>query len=129
MQSGSKQEQRGATMLGMLTIVAILGLAVYAGIRLVPMYMDHYAVVRAMQDTAKSLQGGDVSPGAIRTALSARWTVDYISNIAANEIAVTPVPEGLEMRAAYEARAPFIANIWLVLEFDDAVVVKSGGGL
>jgi hypothetical protein len=129
MQCGSRQKQRGATFLGMVTIVAILGLAVYAGIRLVPLYIDNFAVMKALNDTAKTLQGTDVSPTAIRKSLDARWTTDYISSVAVSDIEITPVANGLEMRAAYEARAPFIANISLVVDFDKAVVVSTRGGL
>jgi hypothetical protein len=129
MQCGSKQKQRGATLLGILTITAILGLAVYAGIRLVPLYLDNFAVVKALNDTARNLQGGEVTPASIRNALDARWTTDYISSVEVSDIEITPVPAGLEMRAAYEGRAPFVANIWLVVEFDTAVVVGRGGGL
>ncbi len=127
MQCGSKQAQRGATALGMLTIVAILGLGLYAGIRLVPLYMDNFAVVKALKDTAATLQGGEVSVSSVRKSLNARWTVDYISSVAVEDIGIHPVPNGLEIRAAYEARAPFVANVWLVVEFDDAVVVSSRG--
>jgi hypothetical protein len=129
MQSGLKQRQRGATFLGILTIVSILGLALYAGIRLVPLYLDNLAVMTALNDTAKSLQGSaEVSPAAIRKALDARWTVDYISSVEVRDIDISPVATGLEMRAAYEARAPFIANISFAVEFDKAVVINTRGG-
>ena len=36
----SHPRERGATFLGMLTILAILGLALYAGIRLTPLYLE-----------------------------------------------------------------------------------------
>jgi hypothetical protein len=129
MQCGSKQRQRGATLLGMLTIGSILMLAVYAGIRLVPLYLDNMAVVKAMNDISKQMQGSTMTPAAIRTALNARWTVDYISSVQPEDIEITPVAKGLEMRAAYEARAPFIANIFLVVEFNKAVVISSSDGM
>ena len=125
MQSGSKHKQRGATFLGMLTIVSILGLALYAGIRLVPLYLDNMAVIKAMNDIAKNLQGSSPTPSAIRSALSARWTTDYISSVTVQDIEVTPVKNGMEMRAAYDGRAPFVANIFFVVEFDTAVVIEN----
>jgi len=129
MQCGSKQKQRGATFLGMVTIVAILGLGVYAGIRLVPLYLDNFTVMKALKDTASTLQGQTVNPSAIRKALDARWSIDYISSVEVRDIEITPVATGLEMRAAYEARAPFVANISFAVEFDEAVVVSTRGGL
>jgi hypothetical protein len=129
MHSGSKRKQRGATFLGMVTIISILGLALYAGIRLVPLYLDNMAVVKAMNDIAKQMEGGTVTPSAIKTALNARWTVDYISSVTVEDIEITPVAKGMEMRAAYEGRAPFIGNISFAVEFDKAVVISNGGGI
>lgn len=128
MQSGLKQKQRGATFLGMVTIMAILGLALYAGIRLVPLYLDNMAVTKAMKDIAVSLQGS-ATPSSIRAALNARWAVDYIASVSPMDIEITPVPQGIEMRAAYDGRAPFVGNIFFVVEFDSAVVISSRGSL
>ena len=41
-----RSRQRGATALGMLCIVAIIGFALYGGIRLFPLYMEYMAVSR-----------------------------------------------------------------------------------
>ena len=49
--------ERGATLLGMLTILAILGFALYGGIRLMPMYLEYMAVARALEQTAEEIQG------------------------------------------------------------------------
>jgi hypothetical protein len=125
MQSGLKHKQRGATFLGMLTIASILGLALYAGIRLVPLYLDNMAVVKAMNDIAKNMEGSTPTPTAIRKALDARWTTDYISSVTINDIQITPVKNGMEMRATYDGRAPFVANIFFVVEFDKAVVISN----
>jgi len=53
----NKHSQRGATFLGMLVIVAILGAALYAGIRLTPIYLEYFAIVRAMDQIAKTEDG------------------------------------------------------------------------
>ncbi len=44
-----KQRQRGATFLGMVVILLILGAALYAGIRLVPVYLEYTKVLRALE--------------------------------------------------------------------------------
>jgi hypothetical protein len=127
MRFGLQHKQRGATFLGMVTIVAILGCGVYAGIRLVPLYIQHFAVVRAMNQTAETLKGGDVSPASIRNSLGRRWEVEDINQLDVKDIEINKVPNGVEMYAAYEARAPFIANVSLVVEFEKSVVIGSGG--
>jgi hypothetical protein len=127
MRFGLQHKQRGATFLGMVIIVAILGLGVYAGIRLVPIYMEYFAVVRALNQTAEALKSGDANPAAIRNSLDRRWAIEDIKQLAIKDIEINKVPNGVEMYAAYEARAPFIANVSLVVEFEKSVVIGSGG--
>ena len=44
-----KQRERGATFLGIVVILLILGAALYAGIRLVPVYLEYTKVARALE--------------------------------------------------------------------------------
>jgi hypothetical protein len=125
MRYGWRSRQGGATFLGMVTIISILGLAVYAGIRLIPIYSDFFSVSKALNDISKSV-GDSPTPAEIRKALEARWAIDYIKDIEPKDIEVTRVANGMEVRAAYRAEAPFIANISLVVDFDKAVVIGAG---
>lgn len=115
--------QRGATFLGMLIIVAILGFAVYAGIRLVPLYFEYMEVVRALEQTAKEANGDTTSPGALRTSLDRRWTVEDVKSIDPKDIEIKKTANGYTMRAYYRAEAPFVANVSLVVDFDKTVNV------
>ena len=116
--------QRGATFLGMVIILAILGFALYAGIRLTPLYFEYMAVVRAMDQTAKEEGGGPTSPQQLRTALDRRWTIEDIKSIDPKEIEIKRSGGGFTMRAYYRAEAPFVANVSLVVDFDKSVDVK-----
>lgn len=116
--------QRGATFLGMLIIVAIIGVAVYAGIRLTPLYFEYMAVVRAMDQTAKEFSGDAVSPQMLRTSLDRRWTVEDINSIEPKDIEIKKTGKGYTMRAEYRAEAPFVANVSLVVDFDKTVDVS-----
>lgn len=117
-----RQQQRGATLLGMLIIAAILGLALFAGIRLLPLYMEYMAVARALEQTAKE-EAGNTSPGTLRAAMDRRWTVEDIHSIDPKEIIITKVAAGYSMQAKYRAETPFISNVSLVVDFDKSVTV------
>ncbi len=118
------RRQRGATFLGMVIIVAILGFALYAGIRLVPLYFEYMAVVRAMDQTAKENANDPTSPQELRNALNRRWTIEDIKSVDPKEIEIKRGGSGFTMRAYYRAEAPFIANVSLVVDFDKTVDVK-----
>src|SRR5262245_17003193 len=117
-----RSRQRGATFLGMVVIIAILGFALYAGIRLVPMYLEYMAVARALEQTAKENSGAS-SPQELRNSLDRRWTIETINSIQPKEIEIKKAGSGFTMRAWYRAEAPFIANISLVADFDKTVNV------
>jgi hypothetical protein len=117
------RKQRGATFLGMVIIAAILGCAVYAGIRLIPLYFEYMAIARAMEQTAKEEKGSPTSPQEIRNALDRRWTIEDIKSIDPKDIEVKKNGNGYTMHAVYRAEAPFVANVSLVVDFDKTVDV------
>jgi hypothetical protein len=76
-----RSRQRGATFIGIVVILAILGFALYAGIRLTPVYLEYMAVARALEQTAKELGGNPTSPQDLRNSLNRRWTIEDIHSI------------------------------------------------
>ncbi|HKS58530.1 MAG TPA: DUF4845 domain-containing protein [Steroidobacteraceae bacterium] len=119
-----RSRQRGATFIGIVVIVAILGFAVYAGIRLVPIYLEYMAVARALEETAKEHSGGPTTPTQLRNSLDRRWTIETIDSVQPPDIEIKKAGTGWTMRAWYRAEAPFIGNVSLVADFDKTVEVK-----
>jgi Domain of unknown function (DUF4845) len=118
------RRQRGATFLGMVIILAIVGFALYGGIRLFPIYMEYMAIVRAMEQTAKEADSASTSPQQLRTSLDRRWTIEDIKSIQPKDIEIKRTSAGYTMRAYYRGEAPFIANVSLAADFDKTVDVK-----
>ncbi|MGD9842688.1 MAG: DUF4845 domain-containing protein [Steroidobacteraceae bacterium] len=114
-------QQCGATALGMLSIIAVLGLGLYAIIRLTPVYLEYFEVVRAMEGIAKE---APTSVTEIRTSLDRRWNIEDIKSVDYKDIAIRKSSSGFEMTAEYRAEVPFIANVSLVAAFDKTVVVE-----
>jgi hypothetical protein len=122
-----RSRQRGATFLGMVVIIAILGFALYAGIRLTPIYLEYMAVARALEQTAKE-ESGATSPQTLRNSLDRRWTIETINSIQPKDIEIKKAGSGFTMRAWYRAEAPFISNVSLVADFDKTVNVSGDVG-
>lgn len=119
------RRQRGATFLGMVIILAILGFALYGAIRLTPVYLEYMAVVRAMEQTAKENADDATSPQTLRLALERRWIVEDIKSVKPRDIEIKRTPAGgYTMRAFYDAPRPFVANVSLVAHFDKTVDVR-----
>jgi hypothetical protein len=119
-----RRHQRGATFLGMVVIIAILGFAVYAGIRLVPVYLEYTKVVRALEQVRDEYSASDTNAQMIRKSLERRWDVEDIESIGWKEIAIRKVGDGYEVEANYTAERPFVANVYLVAKFDKLVTIQ-----
>ncbi len=119
-----RPHQRGATFLGMVIILAILGAAVYAGIRLVPMYLEYTKVVRALEQVRDEVSADNTSVQMIRNALERRWDVEDIESIGWKEVDIRKVNDGYEIEADYTVERPFVANVYLLTKFDKLVTVQ-----
>jgi hypothetical protein len=117
--------QSGITLLGLLILVTFLGLFVYAGIRLVPVYLEYMNVAKTLE-SLKSETGGAASPQVIRNIIGKRFDVSYITSLAAKDVEVTKEGDFFTVRAAYDANAPFVGNIDFVVHFDKSVSVPVG---
>jgi hypothetical protein len=118
-----RSRQRGATFLGMMTIIAILGFGLYGVIRLTPKYLEYMAITRALEQTAKEHANNPTTPAQLRTSLDRRWTIEDIKSIDPRRIEIKRAPQGYTMRAAYRAETPFVANVSLAVTFDKTVNV------
>ena len=123
-----RSRQRGATLIGIVVILAILGFALYAAIRLVPVYFEYMAVARALEQTAKEHAGNPTSPQDLRNSLDRRWTVEDIHSLQPKDIEIKKAGTGFTMRAWYRAETPFVSNVSLVADFDKTVNVGGDVG-
>ncbi|HVN42402.1 MAG TPA: DUF4845 domain-containing protein [Steroidobacteraceae bacterium] len=118
-----KPRQRGATFLGILVIILILGCAGYAGLVLAPVYLDYMKVSRALTQVAADQNAINTNPMLIRKALQRHWDVEDISDIGLKEVEITKSADGYEMRANYTAERPFVANVYFAVKFDKKVTI------
>ncbi|MFO1407227.1 MAG: DUF4845 domain-containing protein [Steroidobacteraceae bacterium] len=119
-----RDRQRGATFIGMVVIILILGSAVYAGIRLLPVYLEYTKVARALEQVRDEESGNDTNVHMIRNALEKRWDVEDIESIGWKEIEIRKVDGGFEVEADYSVERPFAGNIFLLAKFDKLVTIQ-----
>jgi hypothetical protein len=119
-----RRHQRGATFLGMVVILAILGSALYAGIRLVPVYLEYTKVARALEQVRDESSANDTSVQMIRNALERHWDVEDIESIGWKEVAIRKTSDGYEIEADYTVERPFAANVYLLTKFDKLVTIQ-----
>lgn len=120
-----RHRQQGMTFVGLLCIMALVGLIVYAVIILVPVYLNYMKIARTMDATATEMKGGDsLDPGSVRRIIDRHWQIEDPSAIDAKAIEITKADDGLVMHVAYDDSVHYLYNISLSVHFDHTVKVR-----
>ena len=119
------KNQRGVTLLGWLLLLIPVAVIVYAGIRVTPIYLNYFHVVKALQQLAtESKDSGSVNPTEVRQSLEKRFDIEYVNNPAAKDIDVHRDGDHWVAIANYEEVAPLFGNMSLLMQFNTQVDLK-----
>jgi hypothetical protein len=119
-----RRHQQGMTFIGLLCVLALVGVVGYAGVRLVPLYLNYMKVARTMSMTAEEAKGDNPDPGKIRNILERHWEIEDPTGIDYKDIEITKDDTGVQMHVAYDDSAPYIANVSLAVHFEKTVKVQ-----
>jgi hypothetical protein len=119
------RKQRGVTAIGWICLLTPLAICLYAGIRVVPEYLNYYKVVQAMKETATQLKDDDTLTAAtVRNSLERRFDTGYIDKPNVREILIAKGENGWSMAADYEVTAPMFGNLHLLIAFKSTVDIN-----
>ncbi len=120
----SARRQAGMTALGMIILVAFIGLFAFAGIRLTPVYLNYMKVAGVVEGVQQEFDGQNANATAIRRSIQRRFDVESVGVIKSKDIKVTAVDGGLQVSAAYDDTTPFIANVSFTVHFDKRALIR-----
>ena len=119
-----KKRQAGITTVGLIILASFVGLFAFAGIRLTPVYLNYMKVVGVVDGVREEFDGTGASRAQIRSSISRRFDIESVGMITAKDVKVLKVDGGHEVAATYSHKAPFIANVSFVVDFDKRVLVR-----
>ncbi len=119
-----RQHQQGMTFIGLLCILALAGVVVYAGVRLVPVYLNYMAIARTLDAVATEAKGDNPDPETLRMLIDRHFNIEDPRVITAKDIEITRDEGGVQMHVAYDDPVPYLANVSLVVHFDKTVKVR-----
>ena len=120
----SKRRQAGMTTLGLIILTLFVGIFAFAGIRLMPVYLNYMKIVGVVDGVGKEFDSTGATRAMIRNSVSRRFDIESVGEITAKDVKVTGKDGGFEVSATYSHKAPFIANISFVVDFDKRVLVR-----
>jgi len=119
-----QKHQQGMTFIGMLCILALAGVIVYAGVRLTPVYLNYMKIARTMESVASEVKGDNPDPAAIRNLIDRHFNIEDPSVVTVKDIEITKDEDGVEMHVVYDDNVPYVANVSLTVHFDKTVKVR-----
>ena len=115
--------QAGITALGFLILATLVGVVGLAALKVTPMYIKNMRMNTILENLQKELNGQNATPVAIRQAIAKQFSVNDI-NMDIDAIKITQAREGFAVRVTYENRAPYVADISLVVAYDKQVEIR-----
>jgi hypothetical protein len=119
-----RSRQTGITLIGFVLLAAMVGLLGFTAIRLTPIYLENMKIKQVLNDVKFELDGQGPSPQSIRRAIDKRLNVEMVSNLMARDFDIEKTSGGFRVAASYQKSASLIANVALLVSFDDEVEIK-----
>ncbi|MCS6786677.1 MAG: DUF4845 domain-containing protein [Thiobacillaceae bacterium] len=110
--------QLGVTFGGLLLFGFLLAFVVYAGSRLVPPFLDYWAVEKALSDLSRDPDLKDMGLAGYRDAFEKRLYMSNITDVESKDLKMVKGDKGVRLTAAWTVRKPFIGPVNLCLDFE-----------
>ena len=123
MTGSTRQRQAGVTALGFLILATLVGVVGLGALKVTPMYIKNMRMTTILDDVERDLSGQGPTPLTIRQELGKRFSVEDI-NMDIEALKITQTKNGYTLRVAYENRAPYVADIFLVVAYDKQVEIR-----
>lgn len=120
-----RTNQKGVTLIGWVILLTPFAIVLYAGIRLMPMYLNYMKVVRALE-AAPADAKGNADAASIRNSIDRHFEIDMVEFPTIKDIKVTRDGQAWVVEAAYEDQAPLFGNLSMHVVFDKTVTVGAG---
>lgn len=115
-----KALQRGMTTISLAVVVIVVVFFLTLGIKLVPVYLEHFNVVQSMKSVKEEVKSG-VSSGELIKMLNNRLEMNDVTSVTKRDITVDRQARGSVVTVAYEVRKHALGNIDLVISFNDSI--------
>lgn len=121
-----KRKQGGMTLIGFIIVLAVAGVFIYTGMKVIPMYSEYYAVRQALEGLSKEPEVVTKSPAEIQDLFFRRLYISYAENVKPANVKIARKDAGYLMTVDYEVRKPLIANLDVVGKFNTEQELRRG---
>lgn len=112
-----KHRQAGITLISFILTLAVAGVFIYVGMKLLPMYNEFFSVKKALASLAAEPGIAQEGTPQIRDKFFKRLYISYSDNVQPAHVKLVRKDAGWLMTVDYEVRRPVIGNLDVVGRF------------
>lgn len=113
-----RRSQQGMTLTSFILVLAVVGVFIYMGMKVIPMYSEFVSVKKALDGMAAEPGMTDNPPEKIKDLFFRRMGADYVDDVKPENVKLARKEAGWVMTVDYEVRRPLIANFDVVGHFN-----------
>ncbi len=107
--------QRGLSMIGFLFTAAVVIVVALVGFRVLPAYIEYYAVQKALESTLADETA--ITPAQIRNTMDKRLSAQYVDAIKAGDVKVSRDGNAIVASVEWQRVLHMVGNASILLEF------------
>ena len=111
-----RKNQLGISMGGLLVGSAIFIVLAMLALKLVPSYIEFFAVKKAIAAVGEEARNG-ANAATIRRSFDNRATIDAIDSVKAADLEISKDANGTVVSAVYRKEIPLVSNIGIYIDF------------
>lgn len=119
----SLRRQQGLTLISIAFILGLIAFFVLLVLKIAPIYIDHGKVVNALAAIEKTVDVQTKSEREVRDSLDKRFNMNYVYDVAQDDIKVTKRGNYLKVEIEYETVVKIFGNLSVLAEFYDFIEV------
>lgn len=120
----ARKAQKGMTLIGMVIVLAVLGVFSYCGMKIFPMYSEFWSVKDAMEEVAQTPNISKAGRAKILDLLYRRFNISYVESVKDNDITLD-TKRGAVLTIKYEVRRQLMYNLDVVGRFEHSVTLDN----
>ena len=117
----SLRKQQGLTFISWLVILVVAGFFVMVGIKITPVYLEHFAVRKSLESLRNEPLISRKPLTEIRKMLMRRLDMNNIRHLGKDQIQFTRSGGVTKITISYEERKPVVGNMALIMTFEDSI--------
>lgn len=120
------RRQRGLTVIGLLFFALLLGFVAYTASRLLPAYLDYWAVKKALVEMSQDSALSRLGLAAYQDAFDKRLNINNITDVSRDDLKIERNDNGVRLMAKWTVHKPFIGPVSLCLNFEaDSAIISN----